>query len=221
MEKNIISVSRVDIKVDSLLSVLHMDKDDEYVESIMAMRKTAVEIARPAAVYAPFAPDVHDGAVWLNGVKLEEPFVREMLSGCDVVVPYAVSCGREIDAWAEAFTDMFDRFIADTLKQMCLNAIREKLFGEVKEKYFNTEKSVSTINPGSLKEWPITGQAPLFAILGNVTEDIGVVLSDSFLMIPNKSISGIIFQTEKEYHNCQLCPRTNCPGRRAPYSGDL
>ena len=89
----------------------------------------------------------------------------------------------------------------------------------MKANYFAADKNISSLNPGSLKEWPITGQVPLFELLGGVTEDIGVVLSDSLLMSPVKSVSGIMFQSEEAYENCQLCPRENCPGRRAPYAG--
>jgi len=40
-------------------------------------------------------------------------------------------------------------------------------------------------------------------------------------MIPTKSVSGIYFQTEVRWENCQLCPMENCIGRRAPYSPEL
>lgn len=219
MGKTIISVTNTDIPIDSLLTTLHIDDDDDFIESITAMHRTAMEIAKPVAVYAALSPDLRNDRIWLNGVEFEEPFVYKMLSGCDVVVPYVASCGREIDAWSKSYTDIFEQFVADTLKQMCLGVIREKLFSEVTEKYFDIKRNVSTINPGSLKEWQITGQTQLFEVLGEVTIDIGVELSDSFLMIPNKSISGVIFQSEETFENCQLCPRLNCPGRRVPYSG--
>jgi predicted transcriptional regulator len=40
-------------------------------------------------------------------------------------------------------------------------------------------------------------------------------------MIPLKSTSGILFPTEVDYKNCQLCSRKNCPGRKAPYNPEL
>ena len=50
---------------------------------------------------------------------------------------------------------------------------------------------------------------------------IGVNLTDSFLMIPRKSISGIYFPTEIKFYSCQLCPRERCIGRKAPYDSKL
>ena len=74
---------------------------------------------------------------------------------------------------------------------------------------------------GSADIWPITQQKELFSIFGNVQDLIGVKLTDKYLMIPLKSISGIFFQTETTFVTCQLCPREACIRRRAPYSPDL
>jgi hypothetical protein len=54
-----------------------------------------------------------------------------------------------------------------------------------------------------------------------VTRHIGVVLTDSFLMIPNKSVSGIRFQTETDFRSCQVCRREVCPSRSAPFDKAL
>jgi hypothetical protein len=77
------------------------------------------------------------------------------------------------------------------------------------------------MSPGSLADWPITQQEELFSIFGNVEDLIGVKLTESFLMVPLKSVSGIYFPTEIEFVSCQLCPREVCSGRRAPYDPDL
>jgi hypothetical protein len=40
-------------------------------------------------------------------------------------------------------------------------------------------------------------------------------------MIPTKSVSGIIFQTDDTFESCMLCQKDNCPNRRAPYNETL
>ena len=74
---------------------------------------------------------------------------------------------------------------------------------------------------GTTDVWPITQQKELFSIFGNVEDLIGVRLTDKYLMIPIKSVSGILFQTETTFETCQLCPREACIGRRAKYDPDL
>ena len=65
--------------------------------------------------------------------------------------------------------------------------------------------------------WPIEQQRNLFALLGDGSQQIGVQLTDSCLMIPNKSVSGIRYPTEIDFHTCQVCHREDCPGRIAPF----
>jgi hypothetical protein len=77
------------------------------------------------------------------------------------------------------------------------------------------------MSPGSLEDWPIQEQAALFNLLGDTESELGVRLSDSLLMIPRKSISGIFFPAEGSFESCRLCPRRNCQGRRAAHDPGL
>jgi hypothetical protein len=77
------------------------------------------------------------------------------------------------------------------------------------------------MSPGRVPYWPLTQQRPLFELLGNPKDTVGVRLTQSCLMVPNKSVSGIRFPTEESFETCQLCPREGCPGRKAPYDSGL
>jgi len=37
------------------------------------------------------------------------------------------------------------------------------------------------------------------------------------LMTPNKTVSGIVFPSEKAIRTCQVCKRENCPNRQAEF----
>jgi hypothetical protein len=80
---------------------------------------------------------------------------------------------------------------------------------------------MSSMSPGSLPDWPLQEQRKLFALLGDPKGAIGVELTQSLIMVPLKSVSGISFPAEVDFASCQLCPRENCPGRRAPYDATL
>jgi len=54
-----------------------------------------------------------------------------------------------------------------------------------------------------------------------VESAVGVTLSNSLLMIPRKSLSGIYFPTESPFMACQLCPKQSCPSRKAGYDENL
>jgi hypothetical protein len=80
---------------------------------------------------------------------------------------------------------------------------------------------LSSMSPGSLEDWPITQQKALFSLFGKTDKLISVKLTEHMLMIPRKSISGIYFPTRVSFLSCQLCPRKDCPSRKAPYDRNL
>ena len=139
-------------------------------------------------------------------------------------VGYVATCGR---ALYEARNEYADDFIAvliwDQISEAYLRMARDMMQKYVMEKIFPNEdnkKMFSSLNPGSLEAWPIRAQKDLFAFLGEGATLAGVELTDSMLMLPTKTTSGIYFPTDKPYENCIHCPRINCPGRRAPFESE-
>jgi hypothetical protein len=80
---------------------------------------------------------------------------------------------------------------------------------------------IYAMSPGSLADWPLPAQSGLFRALGDVTGQIGVTLTNEYLMLPIKSVSGLFFTAEEEYVNCMMCDKERCPTRRAPYDRDM
>ena len=76
---------------------------------------------------------------------------------------------------------------------------------------------------GDADVWPLGEQTKLFGQLleGRVTESIDVKLTDSLLMLPYKSSSGVLFAAEHDFETCRLCHRKNCPNRRAAFDEEL
>ncbi len=104
-----------------------------------------------------------------------------------------------------------DEFLADAIG----SAIAMKMGGMVEGVIRSTElrpneKLSNHFSPGHC-HWPITEQPDLFTLLGG--EPCGVRLSDSCLMHPIKSVSGIIgigTRVERVLNECMLCPMVNC-----------
>jgi hypothetical protein len=147
--------------------------------------------------------------------------LRANLDEVERVFPYVATCGQELDAISIESDDIFGQFCRDTLKEMALRAAMAHLVTHLKEAY--SLETLVSMNPGSgdINVWPIEQQKELFALFGNVQESIGVVLTDSCLMVPNKSVSGLLYPSEDAFQSCQLCHREKCPGRRAPFDPHL
>jgi len=215
--KNIISPKTTEVSLDDLLTALSLDKKDDATDEIKSILDEVNKIATPKAVFMPLKPIANNEIIVLNDIELKEPFVYEMLLNKEIVVPYVATCGVEIEKWSNSLTDFFNQFVVENLKQLYLRLMVKELFAVIKSKYFKGYSYISTINPGSLNDWAIAGQAPLFEIFGDVENNIGVTLKDNFFMTPAKSVSGIIFQTDEQCSNCLLCTRTDCPTRIKPY----
>ena len=161
------------------------------------------------------AGDGDDGVI-VGGVGIRSRFVREKLLQSPVAYAYVATCGTEAERWSDGLGDFLDRFYADELKKLWIARAIEALHADVRRR-FAPAATLSSLNPGSLpQQWPIEGQRELFRILGDAEGAVGVKLTESCLMVPVKSVSGLLFADHTGHVNCALCPRENCPNRRAP-----
>ena len=204
----------------TLLRRLRVKEDSPYVGDVQRLADEAQKIARPKALYkVAFIDAREDDAVVIDGVKFTSPVLSVNLEPVYRVFPYVATCGVELDDWAHAQEDMLFQYWADLIKEMALREAVQTLNAHMTEQYGLGK--MAAMAPGSLADWPLPQQRPLFTILGDVEGAIGVELSDSFLMSPNKTVSGLRFATADDFASCQLCPREKCPGRRAPYDDTL
>ena len=206
--------------IPALLKRIRVDESDPLAEEIRDLAARAHEAARPKAVMkAAYIDSRGPDFIMVDGVKLTSKVLARNTETVHRVFPYVITCGTEIEAWSKSLGDPLLQFYSDAIKEAALRAAIAKAWKHM-ETVFGLGK-VSTMNPGSLKDWPLEEQRPLFKILGKGIEAIGVTLTDSCLMLPVKTVSGLRFPTETTYENCQLCPREVCPGRRAPYDKKL
>lgn len=204
---------------EALLKRLRMIEDPEDDDCLKAigMLKEALACAKPKFVYGLAAiEEKGDDFIVVEGRRIISPLVRRNLDKIHRIFPYVATCGVEVELWSRQFTDMLEHFWADEIKLMILEQCFMVMNQTIKDKYF-ANSDMSRMNPGSLPAWPITAQAVLFDIIGNPQADVGVSLTSSCLMIPSKSTSGFFFSSDSHFENCALCPRLDCPNRKAIY----
>lgn len=203
-----------------LMKKLRVKEGSRYADQLASLVAEAREIARPKALYRlAFVDSREEKHVVIDGVTFESRVLKVNLDGTHRVFPYAATCGTELYEWMQAQDDMMLQYYTDVIAETALRQATAFLKSHLDHR-FGLGRT-STMSPGSLPDWPIQQQRPLFALLGDPEEAIGVRLSDSMLMIPSKSVSGIRFPVEKTFESCQLCPRESCPSRQAPYDEDL
>jgi hypothetical protein len=180
----------------------------------------AREVGRPRALFTvSYVEILSDKSVSLDGRPFTSGVLRQLLDKVGRVFPFVATCGTELDDIDLPPNDLMASYCMDSIKMMAVQAARRHLQRHLIETY--SLGKLSRMAPGSLEDWPLQEQRPLFDLLGDVEGAIGVRLTDKFLMIPVKSISGVFFPTEVRFESCQLCSRRVCSGRRSPYDAQL
>lgn len=208
------------LDIPALLKRLRIDARPEYAERCARLAREAAPRARPKGAYRlVYVDSKTEDAVVVAGVTLRSRILRVNLGDAHRIFPFVVTCGVELEAWSHTITDMLERFWVDTIMEDALRVAFEALTEDMTRRYQLGQTAM--MNPGSLADWPIEQQTGLFQLLGDTSHQIGVRLTESLLMVPVKSASGLRFPTDKRFENCQLCPRDPCPNRRAPYDPSL
>jgi len=197
-------------------------EEAEDIELVRGLFQTAKGIAKPKALYREaFVEKISGGDVRVSGIDFQSDVLAMNLKNVHRVFAYVCTSGTEVDDWSHNEKDYVVSLWLDIIKEMFLHDAIAYFRERLKEAY--QIKKLSAINPGSgnKENWPIAQQKPLFTLIGDVKEEICVTLTESYLMVPVKSTSGLFFPSEKEYVNCALCGRENCVGRRAEFDREL
>jgi len=218
-EMEILSNIPVEFDLSRILSELHIAPDSEDADELAALLERVRTVAKPKAAYdICYIEGRTASTVTIGGVTFTSRVLQVNLEKVHRIFPYVATCGREFDGIVFD-DDPLREYWLDHLRIIALRAAAAHAREHIEATY--QPGKMSSMSPGSLQDWPITQQTQLFTLLGDVEGAIGVRLTDSFLMLPMKSLSGIHFPTETSFASCSLCPRKDCPGRSAPYDEHL
>jgi len=209
----------VSLNLDKVRRRLHM-KPDSDMNQVRTLVDTVQQLIEPRAIYKVCYIEARsEDSVLIGGIRLSSQVLRKNLDRVERIFPYAITLGSKLGEKQNACSDILENYYLDCIGNLALTSVQKQLKKHLQSK-FALEK-MSSMSPGSLPDWPIEEQGPLFKLLGDVEASIGVKLTRSLLMIPVKSISGFYFPTEVSFYSCQLCPRKRCESRKAKYDETL
>jgi len=214
-----------ELDVKTLMERVHVAPGSDDEGEFTALVEKARAIANPKAVYREcFIEAKGSDSVTVEGVTFTSRTLRKNLEKPERVFAYVATCGRELDAIPMPAGDMLMEFWQDTIKTVLLFAATQHLNRQIDRRYRLGKTASMSPGSGDADTWPIQEQSALFALLGGTDEvrkQSGVVLTDSFLMIPNKTVSGLRFPVDKDFRSCQVCHRVECPSRSTPFDKTL
>lgn len=194
---------------------------DGYTSSIMEELKEEIgKICRPS-----YCVVLHDNTgstedyLSAGGQVLSAgPEISSFLCSAEKFIVYAATAGREFEDYCrslEAAGDIARAFFADIIGSAIAESTGELLYDEVVKLCGDMGMQMSnTYCPGNCG-WDVMDQHALFKLLP--PEPCGIELTESGLMVPVKSISGIIGagrEMKKSPSRCAICKRKNCHMRK-------
>lgn len=198
---------------------LHLKREAD-LKAVADLVQIAQPLIEPKVIYKLcFIQEKLAEGVIIEGQQFTSMVLRKNLDKIERVFPFVITIGKKFGEKLETCTDLLEKFYFDTIGNVALNQVRMALKDHLKQQY--ALEKTAFMAPGSLPNWPIEQQKPLFKLLGDVQASIGVELTESLLMLPAKSVSGIYFPTETSFFSCQLCPRERCESRKAKYDEKL
>lgn len=147
--------------------------------------------------------------------------ISRQLKGSEAYVFFVATAGHGFDNWLQTLKrdgDIAKTYIADTMGSIIAEKTADAMEKEL-------ERTLAVSHPGWLHTsrfspgycgWHVREQQMLFSLFP-VVKPCGVTLTDSSLMLPIKSVSGVIGLGEKARkldYSCGLCTAENCYKRR-------
>ena len=157
-----------------------------------------------------------------NGIILKGTKLARALRNCRSIVAFSSTLGPAIDFEISRLTQnncLSDAFIVDSMGSVAVERLVERFYQQMRFYFIQQGKSVTLrFSPGYC-DWPLQEQRKVFRLVKG--DLIGVQLTESCLMTPQKSVSGVFGITQdvesgqKPYNPCSICGKLDCTVRRS------
>ena len=155
-----------------------------------------------------------------GSIIFESQVVASLLEQCKKAAVFLVTIGEHLEEMAYRLAEdglIVQATVLDAIGSVAADGVADFVQGRVREIADDQGLVISQrFSPGYC-DWDIGQQRTLFRAVGG--DSMGIRLTDGCLMIPRKSVSGIIGIGPRDgsvenYNPCKTCDKHNCLGRR-------
>jgi len=147
--------------------------------------------------------------------------ITSSLQEADSFAVFLVTAGKGFDAWNRQIQqgdDMVCAFFADSLGSVIAEASVAVMQARIEQEMAERGLFVSNSYSPGYCDWSLVEQQKLFTFFPE--QFCGVTLTESCLMLPIKSVSGIVGigkNVKKRLYSCDVCTMTTCVKNRKRY----
>lgn len=153
-----------------------------------------------------------------GGVIFESDVIARLLEQCNKVAIFVMTIGKYLEDMAAQLAQdglVLQSAVLDAIGSDAAERLADSVEDHISEVAHNQGLTISRrFSPGYC-DWDVSQQKLVFQTMKG--DCAGVYLTDSCLMLPRKSISGIIgigHDHVTEYNPCKTCDKRDCIGRR-------
>ncbi len=160
-------------------------------ERVDELSSKALKTVRPAGVWRRFP--ITESAIVSGGVRLElEGLIRDHLAGCGSAYLVCGTLGAEFDAFHRrvSVSSGADALIVQAIGSALIEKTMDSLQDDIRQQLLPGETLLGRYSPG-YGAFPLSAQKTLLRLI-DAPKAVGVSLTDSFLMVPSKSVSAVI-----------------------------
>ena len=194
-------------------------------EKIKDMEDVLIDRMKPSIYYLEREIDsVRKGSIHLQGGPVfKSTKLSKTMKGCEKVICFIATLGNSIDNKIKDLMNQnrfSDAYVLDAMGSVAVENMVDRFHKREAEKYNRKSQGITLpFSPGYC-DWPLTDQKKIFKFFDSFK--LNVVLSESCLMSPRKSISGVFGVTPfhltnpfHPYNPCMECSKKNCIARRS------
>lgn len=210
---------------DELSSFLQLDKLDEghpaleFIDLILPELLAIKKITGGFSIFDVEELNVKAGQIKLGGATLQlERQVAGYLKGSVSAALFLCTAGEEFTRLSDHYTargDLMEAYLVDAIGSLTAEKAMDRVMHELETMQHHRSMHISNRYSPGYCHWPLTDQQTLFQLVG--THNTGITLTPSSLMIPRKSVSGIIGigpHLQQQPYGCSTCNSRDCIYRR-------
>lgn len=140
--------------------------------------------------------------------------IASAMKEAEYIASFTVTLGVDFDRWLHHINkedDIVREFIANSLGSILAEGVVTNLMNKLEQEMLSLNLRISNNYSPGYCHWALNEQKKLFSILPSGIS--GIQLTDSCLMLPIKSVSGIIAvgkNVKKRAYKCDICRMKKC-----------
>ncbi len=214
-----LSLTDLDIRPDHVYEQMGygMTTPDERTVSVVErLLADASKLARPNYCYAVMYGSLEGDALTMSDHVFHlGRIISRQLAGAEAYAIFIATVGWKYENWRKE-GDLLNAYIADALGSVIAERCADRMEADLQASIEKLGwRRTNRFSPGYC-EWHVSEQQLLIPLFGN-PNPCGVTLTESSLMQPVKSVSGIIgLGRDVSYrdYSCQLCQLSHCFRRK-------